>query len=102
LYEFNEPFVFPAQVQQVFFWSEPKTPWWKVVLGKKPRSCWVVVDICNDCIDTQGVVFGLEALLKFLDLDSGRALVGVIELSRKEIVLTIQALQASLKTYGAT
>jgi hypothetical protein len=52
LYEFNEPFVFRTQVQQVFFWNELKTPWWKVVLGREPRSCWVVVDICDDCIDT--------------------------------------------------
>ncbi len=47
-------------------------------------------------------MFGLEALLEFLDLDSGKALVGVIELSRKEIVLTTQALQANLETYGGT
>jgi len=47
-------------------------------------------------------VFGLEALLEFLDLDSGKALVGVIELSRKEIVLTTRALQANLETYGGT
>ncbi len=36
-------------------------------------------------------MFGLEALLEFLDLDNGRALIGVIELSRKKIVLCIQA-----------
>ncbi len=31
-------FFFLAQVQQVFFWNEPKTPWWKVVLGREPKS----------------------------------------------------------------
>jgi hypothetical protein len=35
LHEFDEPFVFLSQVQQVFFWNEPKTPWWKVVLGEE-------------------------------------------------------------------
>jgi hypothetical protein len=44
LHEFDEPFVFPSQVQQMFFWSEPMTPWWKVVLGREPRSRQVVVD----------------------------------------------------------
>jgi len=43
-------------------------------------------------------VSGLEAPLEFLDLNSGRALVGAIELSRKEIVLATQALQVNLKT----
>jgi hypothetical protein len=38
LHEFDEPFVFPSQVQQVFFWSDTKIPFWKVVLRKEPRS----------------------------------------------------------------
>jgi len=32
--EFIEPFVFPSQVQQVFYVNEPITSWWKVVLHK--------------------------------------------------------------------
>jgi hypothetical protein len=36
LHEHNEPFVFPSQVQQVFFWNEPMTPTWKVVLHREP------------------------------------------------------------------
>jgi hypothetical protein len=102
LHEFNEPFVFPTQVQQVFFWSQPKTPWWKVVLWREPISCQVVVDTFDDCIDTRGVVSRLETPLEFLDLGSGRALVGAIELSRKEIVLATQALQANLETDDGT
>ncbi len=93
-HEFNEHFVFLAQVQQMFFWNKPKTPWWKVVLGREPKSYWVVVDTYDDSIDTQGVVFGLEASLKFPDLDSGRALVGAIKLNREEIILPTQPLQA--------
>jgi hypothetical protein len=30
----TKPFVFPSQVQQVFYAYEPNTPWWKVVLHK--------------------------------------------------------------------
>ncbi len=41
---------------------------------------------------------GLEAMLEFLDLDSGRALVRAIELNRVEIILATQPLQAKLKT----
>jgi hypothetical protein len=73
----------------------------EIVLGREPESCWVVVDT-YDCIDTSGVVFGLEALLEFLDLNNGRALVGAIELSKEEIVLAIQALQTNLETNDGT
>jgi hypothetical protein len=38
-----------------------------------------------------------EAPLKFLDLDSGSALVGAIKLNNEEIVLATQPLQAKLK-----
>ncbi len=43
-----------------FFWNEPNTPWWKVVLGNEPRSWWVVAYTYDDNIETHGVVFGLE------------------------------------------
>jgi hypothetical protein len=50
------------------------------------------MDTYDDYIDTWGVVSGLETMLEFLDLDSGRrALVGVIELTRKNNFLCIQA-----------
>jgi hypothetical protein len=60
------------------------------------------VDTYDDCIDTQGVVSRLEAPLKFLDLNSGRALVGAIKLNREEIVLIVQPLQAKLKIDDGT
>jgi hypothetical protein len=40
----NEPFVFPAQVQHVFYFEELNQPWWKVVLHKEPRSRRVVIE----------------------------------------------------------
>jgi len=67
------------------------------VLGREPKSHQVVVDTYDDCINTRGVVSGLKTLLKFPDLDSGRALIGAMKLNREEIVLTTQPLQAKLK-----
>jgi hypothetical protein len=92
LHEFDEPFVFPSQVQQVFFWSEPKTPWWKVVFHKKPKSWQVVANTCDDCIDMRGGVVGFEVLLEFVDLNINKVLVGAIELNREETFLVVQAL----------
>ncbi len=41
-------------------------------------------------------MFGFEAPLNFLDLESSRALVGAIELNRKEYLLVAQALHGNL------
>jgi hypothetical protein len=49
--EVIEPFVFPSQVQQVFYGNEPSTPWWKAVLHKEAWSKRIVVknneEICS-------------------------------------------------------
>jgi hypothetical protein len=42
-------------------------------------------------------VLGFEALLKFLNLDSGSALVGAIKSNNEEIVVATQPLQTKLK-----
>ncbi len=96
LHEFNEPFVFPSQVQHVFFSSEPKMPLWKVVFHKKPRSCKVAANTFNDCIDTHDVMYGLEPPLEFLDMKSNRTLVGAIKLNRGKRLLAAQVLHGSL------
>jgi hypothetical protein len=67
----------------VFFWSEPKTPWWKVVLGREPKSQQVVADTYDDNIETYGVVSRLKAPLDFSDLETSKTLVGAIELNRE-------------------
>jgi hypothetical protein len=67
------------------------------VLGREPKSCRVIANTYDDCIDARDVVSRLEVPLEFLDLDNISVLVGVIELNRKEIVLATQALQASLE-----
>ncbi len=42
-------------------------------------------------------MLGFEALLKFLNLDSGSALVGAIKSNNEEIVVATQPLQTKLK-----
>jgi len=49
----NEPFVFPSQVQQVFFIpSDSSNPWWKVILHKEPWSKRVFLDTDGEYIST--------------------------------------------------
>jgi len=47
-------------------------------------------------MDMHHSMFGFEAPLNFLDLESSRALVGAIELNRKEYLLVAQALHGNL------
>lgn len=42
-----------------------------------------MVNTYDDCIDTHGVVFGLEDLLEFPYFNNTKTLVGVIELNRE-------------------
>jgi len=44
LHELHQPFVLPSQIHQVFFWNDPKTPFWKVLLHREPRSRRVLVN----------------------------------------------------------
>jgi hypothetical protein len=39
----DEPYVFSAQVQHVFYVDDPNMPGWKVVLHKKPWSKHILV-----------------------------------------------------------
>jgi len=48
----NEPFVFPSQVQQVFYFDDSSNPWWKVILHKEPRSNHVFLDNYEEYINT--------------------------------------------------
>ncbi len=80
----------------MFFWSEPKTPWWKVVFGREPKSQQIITDTYDDYVEMHDVVYGLEAPLDFLHLKSSRALVGVIKLNRENILLPAHALCRSL------
>jgi hypothetical protein len=48
----NEPFVFPSQVQQVFYFNDSSNPWWKVILYKKPWNKCVFLDTYGEYINT--------------------------------------------------
>jgi hypothetical protein len=36
----------------IVFWNEPKTPWWKVVFRREPRSQQVVANTYDDNVET--------------------------------------------------
>jgi hypothetical protein len=67
------------------------------VLGREPKSCRVIANTYDDCIDACNVVSRLEVPLEFLDLDNIKVLVGAIELNREKIVLATQALRARVE-----
>jgi hypothetical protein len=48
----NEPFVFPSQVQQVFYFDDFSNPWWKVILHKESRNKRVFLDTYGEYIST--------------------------------------------------
>ncbi len=58
-------------------------------------------NVYDDYIETHGRAFGLEAPLKFPDVDTNRTLVGAIELFRQDTLLASQVLKSSLRTNDA-
>ncbi len=76
-------FVFPLHVQQVFFWSELKTPQWKVVLHREAQNRRIMANTIDDFIDTRKVVSGLATPMEFAKLENDRTLVGAIKLNRE-------------------
>jgi len=42
--EVTVPFVFPSQVQQMFYADEPNTLWWRVVLHKEARFKCIIAE----------------------------------------------------------
>jgi hypothetical protein len=61
----NEPFVFPSQVQQVFYSDDFFTPWWKVTLHKEPWSKCVFLNTYGEYINTNeyGSVLGAQGAM---------------------------------------
>jgi hypothetical protein len=76
----DEPFMFPAQVQHVFYFVELNQPWWKVVLHKEPCSRHVVTKAGEEQPVIQDNVIGVEASLEIPDVLRNMAMVGAIEL----------------------
>jgi len=91
--EVSEPFVFPSQVQQVFYVDEPSTPWWKVVLHKEARSKRIVAENSEEIGTPIDNVIGTEVPLIIQEVLSNTTLVGAIELTRTKAILAATGLQ---------
>jgi aspartate-semialdehyde dehydrogenase len=72
--EVIEPFVFPSQVQQVFYANELNVSWLKVVLHKKARSKCMVVENSEE-IRTIDNVIGIEVPLIIPEVLSNTAFI---------------------------
>jgi hypothetical protein len=80
-------------VQQVFYAHEPNTPWWKIVLHKEPRSKRVVIENNEEINILVDNVIDTEAPLQIPEALSDTTLVGAIELTRADAILTVEGLQ---------
>jgi hypothetical protein len=89
----DEPFVFPAQMQQVFYSEELNQPWWKVVLHKEPRSRRVVTEAGEEQTVIQDNVIGVEVPLEIPNVPHNMAMVGAIELCGIEAIMAYAKLQ---------
>ncbi len=89
----NEPFLFPAQVQQVFYSKELNQPWWKVVLHKEPHSRRVVAEVQEEQPVIQDNVVGVKVPLEIPNVPRNMAMVGVIELCGTETIMASIELQ---------
>jgi hypothetical protein len=91
--EYIEPFVFPSQVQQVFYADDQHTPWWKVVLHVEPRSRRVFFDTYGEYISTNEDGNALDAPYTMLYAPTIPNMIGVVLLSRAESLLFNEARQ---------
>jgi hypothetical protein len=91
--EFTKPFVFPSQMQQVFYADEPNTPWWKVILHKKARSKRIIAENNEEINTPIDNVIGTEMPLIIPKVLSNIAFIGAIELIRTKAILVVVGLQ---------
>jgi hypothetical protein len=91
--EVTKPFVFPSQVQQVFYGDEPSTTWWKVVFHKKARSKHIVVENSEEISIPINNVIGTEVPFIIPKVLSNTTFVGAIELIGIEAILVAVGLQ---------
>jgi hypothetical protein len=76
----DEPFVFPTQVQQVFYIDDLNMPRWKVVLHKEPRSKCILVSDSDEVTMLENLI-GVDVPLEIPKVPRNMALVGAIELT---------------------
>jgi hypothetical protein len=82
-----DPFIFPIQATQVFFFDVQKKPGWKVVLCKEARARREVVETTNAFISTTTESTRLTAPRRWPLPTETTNLVGAIELSAEENLL---------------
>jgi hypothetical protein len=75
-----DPFIYPTQAIQVFFYDDQKKPGWKVVLRKEARSKRKVVDTADVFITTTSEASGLTVPTEVPMHPTTQSLVGAIEL----------------------
>jgi hypothetical protein len=93
----NEPFVFPSQVQQVFYSNDSSNPWWKVILHKEPWNKHVFLDTYGECISTNEYGSVLDAQGAMPNAPTTPNNVGAILLSREESLLLNESRQLNLE-----
>jgi hypothetical protein len=90
----DEPYVFPAQLQQVFYADNPNIFGWKVVLHKEPRSKRILVSDSDEVTMVDNLI-GVDVPLEFPEVPRNMALVGAIELTGADAILVAEELQRS-------
>jgi hypothetical protein len=94
----NEPFVFPSQVQQVFYFNDSSNPWWKVILHKEPWSKCVFLNTCGEYINTNEYGSVLDARGAMPNAPTIPSNVGAILFSKENSLLLNESKQFSLET----
>jgi hypothetical protein len=90
----DEPYVFLAQVQQVFYAEDPNMAGWKVVLHKEPRSKRILVSDSDEVTMLDNLI-GVDVPLEIPEVPRNMALVDVIELIGADVILAAEELQRS-------
>jgi len=91
--EIIKPFVFPSQVQQVFYANELNISWWKVVLDKEARFKHIVAKTSEEINTPIDNVIRTKVPLIIPEVLNNITLVAAIELIRIEAILAAVGLQ---------
>ncbi len=83
----EKPFIFLAQVQQVFFMDEEKNPSWKVVVQKESQSSRIVMDTCAISSGIDDGVPWLNTPMTHPPMPQDATFVGAKELLAKESII---------------
>ncbi len=75
----DEPYVFRAHVQQVFYADDPNMSRWKVVFHKELRSKHILVSNSDEVTMLDNLI-GVDVPLKIPEVPRNVALIGAIEL----------------------